>query len=318
MKRELPVHPNLEHLKSQAKELLQAFRSGDAEARVRVRDSLPAAAGADAGELAKMPFALHDAQSVVAREYGFASFTELRDFVEAQPKPGMMRALMGAHMGTPMPPEIERAMLAALREPVPRISLVEPLPILPVRNAMLAVGAAVPLNIGRPSSLAALASVENGSKTLATFSQKDPADESPLDASALHPVGCVVNLVASHAADQGRWIVVRAIAWARLDAIVQTTPFVAGRLSEFVVEEEDTPEVKRLEETLRDRVRTLAKMLPDPEFITRMTKNLSARELADITIANLPVSVADKASYANEPRLAQRIACVLALIDRAA
>jgi ankyrin repeat protein len=53
--RQLPPRPNLEQLKRQAKELLQA---------------------------GKAP-ALHDAQTLIAREYGFASWNKLRDHVEA-------------------------------------------------------------------------------------------------------------------------------------------------------------------------------------------------------------------------------------------
>ena len=75
----LPERPNLEQLKKQAKNLLHAAQRGDAAALERIR-SLPAfAAGADPAALA-----LHDAQSAIAREYGFASWKELRDQVEMQ------------------------------------------------------------------------------------------------------------------------------------------------------------------------------------------------------------------------------------------
>src|SRR6266700_1738677 len=53
--KQLPPRPNLDQLKRQAKELLQA---------------------------GKAP-ALHDAQTLIAREYGFASWNKLRDHVEA-------------------------------------------------------------------------------------------------------------------------------------------------------------------------------------------------------------------------------------------
>ena len=50
----LPPRPNLDQLKRQAKELLQAGRAP----------------------------ALHDAQTLIAREYGFASWNKLREHVE--------------------------------------------------------------------------------------------------------------------------------------------------------------------------------------------------------------------------------------------
>ena len=53
--KQLPPRPNLDQLKRQAKELLQAGKAS----------------------------ALHDAQTMLAREYGFASWNKLRDHVEA-------------------------------------------------------------------------------------------------------------------------------------------------------------------------------------------------------------------------------------------
>lgn len=79
--RPLPEHPDLEQLKRQAKELLQAARAGDAPARSRFA-SLPAFASLAPSELAARRFALHDAQSVIAREHGLASWNDLRDHVE--------------------------------------------------------------------------------------------------------------------------------------------------------------------------------------------------------------------------------------------
>lgn len=75
----LPERANLEQLKKQAKDLLHAAQSGDEAALERFR-ALPAfESGLDPAVLA-----LHDAQSAIAREYGFASWKELREQVEMQ------------------------------------------------------------------------------------------------------------------------------------------------------------------------------------------------------------------------------------------
>jgi ankyrin repeat protein len=67
-------HTDLDQLKRQAKELLDAFRRGDhaaaAEVRAHYRD-------ADLGT-----FALHDAQLVLARAYGFESWPKLKAYVD--------------------------------------------------------------------------------------------------------------------------------------------------------------------------------------------------------------------------------------------
>jgi ankyrin repeat protein len=74
----LPERSNLDHLRTQAKELLKAFRASDPVAFQRVRQSLPAARGISPDELALFPMRLHDSQSCIAREYGFASWADLK------------------------------------------------------------------------------------------------------------------------------------------------------------------------------------------------------------------------------------------------
>ena len=80
--RELPARPSLEQLKKQAKSLLAAARAHDADA-LRRFSVLPALSGKSVDEIGAYDLALHDAQSVVAREHGFASWNALRDEVES-------------------------------------------------------------------------------------------------------------------------------------------------------------------------------------------------------------------------------------------
>jgi Ankyrin repeats (3 copies)/Ankyrin repeats (many copies) len=79
----LPDRPNLEHLKKQAKSLLHAAQANDLAALERF-GALPAFAGKPVAALQAATLALHDAQSVIAREYGFDSWNALRDEVEAR------------------------------------------------------------------------------------------------------------------------------------------------------------------------------------------------------------------------------------------
>src|SRR5262249_42015019 len=79
--RQLPERANLEQLKKQAKSLLHEARAKDPAALKRFQ-ALPALAGKSSAELATMNLALHDAQSVIAREYGFKSWNEMREHVE--------------------------------------------------------------------------------------------------------------------------------------------------------------------------------------------------------------------------------------------
>lgn len=76
MSNQLPERPNLDHLREQAKDLLSSYRAGNPAATARVESNLPGFQNLE-GELR-----LHDAQSVVAREYGFVSWTKLVEHVE--------------------------------------------------------------------------------------------------------------------------------------------------------------------------------------------------------------------------------------------
>jgi hypothetical protein len=78
----LPANPDLDHLKKQAKHLLRDARAGEAAALHRFLQILPAVRNVDPSALAQLPLQLHDAQSVLARENGFQSWTELKRYVE--------------------------------------------------------------------------------------------------------------------------------------------------------------------------------------------------------------------------------------------
>lgn len=79
MKQNLPTrrmreHPDLEQLKRQAKQLLKTFKAGDAAAAEEVK------AHYDTAQVET--FALHDAQLVIARSYGFDSWPKLKAYVD--------------------------------------------------------------------------------------------------------------------------------------------------------------------------------------------------------------------------------------------
>jgi len=67
-------HPDLAQLKRQAKELLQAFLAGETGAATEVNAHYDRANAAT--------FALHDAQLVLARSYGFESWPKLKAYVD--------------------------------------------------------------------------------------------------------------------------------------------------------------------------------------------------------------------------------------------
>ena len=81
MATQLPERPNLEQLKRQAKDLLRSAKERHRDALARFR-TLPAFTHHRDDEKLAAAVALHDAQSVVAREHGFPSWTQLVERVE--------------------------------------------------------------------------------------------------------------------------------------------------------------------------------------------------------------------------------------------
>jgi hypothetical protein len=76
---------NLEQQKKQARELLRAVRTGQADALARLRGQHLRWAHVDDATL-RQEVALHDAQFVIARAQGFASWTQLKSYAEASPR----------------------------------------------------------------------------------------------------------------------------------------------------------------------------------------------------------------------------------------
>jgi hypothetical protein len=81
--RGLPDRPHLDVPKREARELLDLWRNGDREALDRIRHCHPKFADADDARVAAGPCRLSDAQYVIAREYGLAHWTELKQRIAA-------------------------------------------------------------------------------------------------------------------------------------------------------------------------------------------------------------------------------------------
>ena len=100
--RRLPENPNLEQLRKQAKDLLEQYRSGEASGIAEVerfeRNPNP------------FTFALHDAQRVLARAYGYESWPKLKAFVDGVSIAKFADAVKSGNLG-----EV-RTMLAARPE----------------------------------------------------------------------------------------------------------------------------------------------------------------------------------------------------------
>jgi ankyrin repeat protein len=83
MSKSLPSRPNLEQLKNQAKDLFKAHQSADVESFLRIQANHPDYSNISEDKIRDAKFSLSDAQWVIAREYGFASWLKLKEHVES-------------------------------------------------------------------------------------------------------------------------------------------------------------------------------------------------------------------------------------------
>lgn len=75
---QLPPNPDFEQLKKQAKDLLKAHQSRQPDAARRIRSAHPRLSRSTAAALLDSKVTLRDTQTVIAREYGFASWQKLK------------------------------------------------------------------------------------------------------------------------------------------------------------------------------------------------------------------------------------------------
>jgi hypothetical protein len=104
--RELPSRPDLTQLKLQAKELLQAHRQRNVVAAGRILGHHPRLKGQALHAVLDLELTLADAQLVIAREYGFASWAQMKQRIavanriaDLEPHPRFAEALAALDAG---------------------------------------------------------------------------------------------------------------------------------------------------------------------------------------------------------------------------
>ena len=84
--RTLPSHPSLKSLRNQAKQLLRAHRAGQEEAYRRLLAAHPRCQSLSLEAVKEFPLSHADALLVLAREYGFPSWSQLIDSFDRSPE----------------------------------------------------------------------------------------------------------------------------------------------------------------------------------------------------------------------------------------
>src|SRR4051812_6103868 len=89
--RQLPGNPHLDVPKREARALLHDWKARNPEALDRIARRHPKFRDADHASVSSAKFLLADAQLVLAREYGFSNWTELKERITGNTAAGLLQ-----------------------------------------------------------------------------------------------------------------------------------------------------------------------------------------------------------------------------------
>ncbi|HTK78789.1 MAG TPA: endopeptidase La, partial [Gemmataceae bacterium] len=138
----------------------------------------------------------------------------------------------------------------------PRIILPPPaglLPVLPLKNTILFPYLFLPLNVGRPNSVAAVeAALAREDKTLLIVAQRD-ASTDDLNPENLYAVGTRAVIKKMNRGDEGLEILVQGLDRIRLTAFDQVEPFLLARFEGLPLPEDEGPEIEALQRAVMEQ-----------------------------------------------------------------
>ena len=148
--------------------------------------------------------------------------------------------------------------------------------LLPTRNLVLFPGLVTPLNVGRPSSLAAVQEAARGNRRIGVVLQKDPAVEAP-GAADLHEVGTAAAVLrylttpdgAHHAVAQGQQRF-------RIIKLLDGWPFLVARVELAHESEPMTPEIEARMIEVKKRAAEVLELIPQaPAELTAAVQDIA-------------------------------------------
>src|SRR5579885_634881 len=169
-------------------------------------------------------------------------------------------------------------------------------PILPVRNAVLFPGTVLPLEVGRPRSIAAVQYAIKAQGPIGVLLQKD-ADAAEPDQAALHEIGTLGHVLRYVAAPEGAsHLICRGEQRFRLLELLEGYPFLVARVERIAEPAGAGTEVEGRMLKLRERAVEAIRLLPDaPEGLRESIAGIpSAGMLADVLASFMDLKTAEK------------------------
>jgi ATP-dependent Lon protease len=192
------------------------------------------------------------------------------------------------------------------------------LPLLPVRNTVLFPGTTLPLNVGRPRSVAAVRAAAAEGGFLAVVAQKDPDVEEP-KRDDLHSVGTIVRILQLVDTNAGLAVGVAGIARFRVLEVIDAGELARVRIEVLPDRLERTPEAEAARRTVQRLAKQLVELRDDlPDELKEMLDRLTdPARLADLIAFGAPnLSVNEKLALLAQPDVLARLRVLIRYLTR--
>lgn len=198
------------------------------------------------------------------------------------------------------------------------VALPERVPLLALRSEVVFPLTVVPLIVSRPAGIRLIDAVLVGDKTVGLVTQKDPEEDEPAP-DALYPTICVGSVLKMLKFPDGSTrIVCQGMFRARLLEVVQTEPYMVGRIEPLEDVLEEGVELDALVHhvnTLFGRMVEQSQQVPEELQVAAMNTHEPGR-LADLLGSSLPFSVEEKQELLAEVNVRTRLEKLGALLAR--
>jgi len=189
------------------------------------------------------------------------------------------------------------------------IEIPEELPILPIKDTVTFPYMMIPLAVGRAKSVRLVDDAVIGNRIIGLFLQKksDIEDPGPED---IYPVGTAVSILKMLKMPDGSLrLMVQGISRINIHEIIQTDPYLKGKIVRITEQGEKTIEIEALMRNvlgLYQRIVSLTPYLPDELYITAMNID-DPGKLADFIASNSSIDLASKQKILETLDIRQRL-----------
>ncbi len=196
-------------------------------------------------------------------------------------------------------------------------SLIQSLPLLPLRDVVVFPHMVIPLFVGRPKSIKALETAMETGKSIMLVAQKNASKDEP-SAADIYEIGCVSNILQMLKLPDGTVkVLVEGNQRARISQVIDGESHFSCDYTQIEAAGEASPEAEALRRAILaqfDQYVKLNKKIP-PEILASLNGIDDAGRLADTIAAHLPIKIEQKQGILETTDVGQRLEKLLAQIE---